>query len=120
MTQEQLYRGARLLVHPKRLQMVLHVGKSFKLVGAVITDPRIALWRKVLFFGSIAALLIVLFFPDILGEFVMSNVLPLLGTVLGVPLDAGFDWVAFILVVSSLLRLFPADLIATHYQHIFG
>jgi hypothetical protein len=120
MTQEQFYRGARLLAHPKRLQMLLHIGKSFRLIGATITDPRIALWRKVLFFGSIVALLVVLFFPDILGEFVLSTVLPLVGTVLGVPLDAGFDWVTFILVVSSLLRLFPPDLIAEHYQHIFG
>ena len=120
MTQEQLYKGARLLAQPKRLQMMLHMGKSFKLVGEVITDPRIALWRKALFFGSIIALLILLFFPDILGEFVMSSVLPVVGTVLGVPLDAGFDWVAFILAVTSLLHLFPAALIAEHYQHIFG
>ncbi len=120
MTQEQIFRGARMLAQPKRLQMLLHVGKSFNLVGALISDPRIALWRKALFFGSIVALLIVLFFPDILGEFVLSTVLPMVGTVLGVPLDAGFDWLAFILVVSSLLRLFPADLIAEHYRSIFG
>jgi hypothetical protein len=40
--------------------------------------------------------------------------------VLGVPLDAGFDWVAFALAVVSLLRFFPAELVAEHYQQIFG
>lgn len=120
MTQEQLYKGARLLAHPHRLQMLLHVGKSFKLVGSVISDPRIALWRKVFFFGAIALLLVLLFFPDLLGEFVMNTVLPLLGNLVGIPLDAGFDWAAFILAIPVLLRLFPADLISEHYRSIFG
>jgi hypothetical protein len=119
MTQQQLYRGARLLAHPKRLQMLLHAGKSFQLIGSLLVDPRIGLWRKALFFSSIALLLILLFFPDILGEFVMSIMMPLAGTVLGVPLDAGFDWAAFILVVPALLRFFPAELIAEHYRRIF-
>ncbi len=109
----------RLLSHPKRRDIFLHGGKTFKFIGALVTDPRIPLWRKVLFFGSIAALLLVLLFPDVINETFMSTVLPLLGTVLGVPIDAGFDWVAFALVVVSLLRFFPAPLVAEHYDRIF-
>jgi hypothetical protein len=40
--------------------------------------------------------------------------------VLGVPLDAGFDWIAFSLVVVNLLRFFPAEILSEHYQQIFG
>src|SRR5260370_4893229 len=68
---------------------------------------------------SIGALLIVLLFPDALNEVVLSTVFPLVGTVLGVPLDAGFDWVAFALAAVSLLRFFPAHLVAEHYRRIF-
>lgn len=120
MMQEQLYRGVKLLAQPQRLKMLLHAGKSFKFIGSLVSDRRIALWRKGLFFGSIALLLVLLFFPDLLGEFVMTTILPLVGTVLGIPLDAGFDWAAFIFAIPALLRLFPADLIAEHYRGIFG
>jgi hypothetical protein len=119
--QEQVYTKTptKLLVHPKRLDMLFHAGKSLKLVGSLMTDPRIAFWRKGLFFGAIALLLALLFFPDVFGEFVMSSILPLVGTVLGVPLDAGFDWLSFALVVVSLLRLFPPELVSEHYRGVF-
>ncbi len=104
---------------PRRLDIFFHVGKTFRLIGELITDRRIPLWRKALFFASIGALLVVLFFPDALGEFVMSTVLPLAGTVLGIPLDAGFDWVAFALAIVTLLRFFPANLVAEHYRDVF-
>jgi len=109
----------RLLSHPKRRDLFLHGGKTFKFIGALVADPRIPLWRKALFFGSIAALLLVLLFPDAINETIMSTALPLVGTVLGVPIDAGFDWVAFALVSVSLLRFFPAPLVAEHYDRIF-
>jgi hypothetical protein len=119
--QEQVYTRTRtnLLLHPKRLDMLFHAGKSLKLVGSLITDPRIAFWRKGLFFGALALLLALLLFPDVFGEFVLSTVLPLVGTVLGVPLDAGFDWLTFALVIVSLLRLFPPELVSEHYRSIF-
>ena len=104
---------------PKRLDIFFHLGKTFRLIGELLTDPRIPIWRKALFFASIGGLLIILFFPDALGEFVMSTALPLAGTVLGIPLDAGFDWVAFALAIVTLLRFFPADLVAEHYRHVF-
>ena len=108
-----------LLAHPKRRDIFLHGGKTFKFIGALVADPRIPLWRKALFFGSIAALLLVLLFPDAINETLLSTALPLVGTVLGVPIDAGFDWVTFALVSVSLLRFFPAPLVAEHYERIF-
>jgi len=118
-TQAERRRVTRPLAHPKRRDIFLHGAKTFKLIGALVTDPRIPLWRKALFFGSIAALLVVLLFPDAINEAVLSTALPLVGTVLGVPLDAGFDWVAFALVIVNLLRFFPAPLVAEHYDRIF-
>jgi hypothetical protein len=105
--------------HPGRLDVLFHGIKTFKLMRALVMDPRIPIIRKVFFFGALAALAVVLIFPDLLGEFVLSTVLPLVGTVLGVPLDAGFDWLAFGLVVVSLLRVFPPELVAEHYREIF-
>ena len=54
------------------------------------------------------------------SKVIPKMMLPLVGTVLGVPIDAGFDWVAFALVSISLLRFFPAPLVAEHYDRIFN
>ncbi|HZU67662.1 MAG TPA: hypothetical protein VFA09_10330 [Ktedonobacteraceae bacterium] len=105
---------------PRRIDVFLHAIKTFKLIGSLLVDRRIALWRKVFFFGSIIGLLVILLFPDLINEFVLTTVLPLVGTAFGVPLDAGIDWVGFALVVVSLLRFFPAELVAEHYRQIFA
>lgn len=107
------------LAHPKRFDVFFHGIKTFRLIGALLTESRIPLIRKVLFLGSIGALALILVFPDALGEVVMSTVLPLVGTVLGIPIDAGFDWIAFALLVVNLLRFFPSEIVAEHYGNIF-
>ncbi len=89
------------------------------MIGALLTDRRIPLWRKALFFGFVAGLLVILLFPDALNEFVLSMLVPLAGTVLGIPIDAGFDWIAFALALVSLLRFFPPELVAEHYRYVF-
>lgn len=109
----------RKLARPKRRDIFFHLIKTGKLIGALGTDRRISIVRKFLFFGMVIGLLAILLFPDAFGEVVMSVILPLVGTVLGVPLDAGFDWVTFAIVVVSLLHLFPAEIVSEHYQAIF-
>jgi len=84
-----------------------------------VTDRRVPLWSKLLFVSAIAGLLALLLFPDVLDEVVLSAILPLVGTLLGLPLDAGFDWLAFALALVSLLHVFPAPLVAEHYGRIF-
>jgi len=101
------------------MDIFLHISKTWKLIVALMTDRRVPLWRKAFFFGSIGALLVILLFPDMFNEAVLSTVLPLAGTVIGVPLDLGVDWVTFALVVVTLLRFFPAELVAEHYRQIF-
>ncbi len=110
---------AKKFAHPKRLDIFFHFIKTARLLKDLLLDRRIPVYRKLLFLGSIGALIVVLFFPDLLGEAVLSTVMPLVGTVLGVPVDAGFDWITFALLIVSLLRYFPADVVSEHYQDIF-
>ena len=111
------YSGEKL--QPRRRDIFLHAGKTFRLIGGLMTDRRVPLWRKLLFAGSIGGLLLLLFFPDLFGEAVLSTVLPIVGTVAGVPIDAGFDWMVFALVAVNLLKFFPAELVAEYYRNIF-
>ncbi len=104
---------------PRRMEIFLHIAKTGRLIKALLLDRRVSLWRKVFFFGAISGLLFLLLFPDLLNETIMSTVLPLAGTVLGVPLDAGFDWLAFAIAVVTLFRFFPPELVAEHYRRIF-
>jgi len=86
---------------------------------ALFKDRRVSTIRKALFIVAAAALLAVLFFPDLIDETVLSVALPVVGTVLGVPLDAGLDWLAFALLGTNLLRIFPPEIVAEHYVSIF-
>lgn len=112
------YEGEKL--RPRRRDVFLHAGKTFKLIGGLMTDRRVPLWRKLLFVGSIGGLVLLLFFPDLFSEAVLTAVLPLVGTIAGVPIDAGFDWMAFAMVAVNLLKFFPAELVTEYYRNIFG
>jgi hypothetical protein len=104
---------------PGRMQIFLHIVKTGRLIKALLFDRRVSLWRKAFFFGAIGGLLFILLFPDLLNETIMSTVLPLAGTVIGVPLDASFDWLAFAIAIVTLFRFFPPELVAEHYRQIF-
>ena len=110
---------AQKRTRPGRLEIFLHIVKTGKLIKALVFDRRVPLWRKAFFFSAIGGLLFLLLFPDLLNETVMSIALPLAGTVLGVPLDAGFDWLAFAIAVVTLFRFFPPELVTEHYRQIF-
>ena len=118
MTQTQTYAHAR--TQPRRRDIFLHIGKTFKLIGGLMTDRRVSIWRKLLFVSSIVALLALMFFPDFFSEAFLSVVLPIVGTVLGVPVDAGMDWIAFALLAVNLLKFFPAEMVGEYYTNIFG
>jgi hypothetical protein len=108
------------LAKPKRFDIFLHGFKTTKLVGRLMKDRRVPVTRKLLFLGSVGGLLVIMLFPDIISETFLSVILPFVGTVLGIPIDAGMDWVAFALLLVNLLRFFPEDLVAEHYKMIFG
>lgn len=104
---------------PKRFDIFLHAIKTSKLIGVLLCDKRIFVLRKIAFVCLITGLLALLLFPDAFNEVVLSTVLPIVGTILGIPLDAGLDWIAFALLIVNLLRLFPAEIVAEHYEQIF-
>jgi hypothetical protein len=114
-TQHRTY--PKRLIQPKRLDIFLHIFKTFRLMGALLADRQIHILRKLAFLGSVGVLLALLLFPDI--PIVLSAVLPIIGTALGVPIDAGIDWTVFALLLVSLLRLFPAERVSEHYARIF-
>jgi hypothetical protein len=105
---------------PRRRDIFFHAIKTSRLIGALTKDRRVSIARKVIFFVLVLLLLAVLLFPDAIDELGLSIVLPVLGTVLGLPIDAGFDWLAFALAVVSLFRLFPAEIVSEHYQRLFA
>src|SRR5258708_28376054 len=74
---------------PRRFDIFWHAAKTGRLIKALTTDRPVPFWRKALFFRSIGAFLLVLLFPDALIEVGLRTPIPLVGTVLGVPLDAG-------------------------------
>jgi hypothetical protein len=110
---------AKKIAHPKRLDIFFHGLKTAKLVKALMADRRISIARKGFFISTIIAFLIILLFPDAIGETFLSVVLPFIGTLLGIPIDVGFDWIAFALIAVNLLRLFPKEILSEHYGRIF-
>ncbi len=114
-----LQQTSQKLARPGRFEVFFHLIKTGKLIGSLLIDRRVSIIRKLLFVLSVGIFVIVLFFPDAIGEVALSALLPLVGTVLGVPIDAGFDWIAFALTVVSLLRFFPPEMVSEHYRNIF-
>ncbi len=98
--------------------LLFHIRKTFSLVGSVLSDRRVHWFPKVTFLGCISALLIALLGGDAVSELV-SNVLPVVGPVLGIPIDGSVDWVVFSVAAFNLLRLFPADVVGEHYDRLF-
>ncbi len=116
MMQQQM---VKQVAYPKLPQIFFHGIKTTKLIGALFKDPRVAAFRKALFVLAVVLLVVILFFPDVVGELGLSAALPIVGTILGVPIDGSVDWAAFALLAVNLLRIFPADVVAEHYDEIF-
>lgn len=100
----------------KRRQILFHPVRSLRFVRALMLDRRISLARKAVFVLLVSTMLLLLLFPDIIEESILSTVMPVLGTILGIPLDVGFNWAAFAVVSVYLLRLFPADVVHEIYS----
>ncbi len=104
---------------PKKTDLVFHSIKTVKLVGAVLSDKRVALVRKVAYLGLIGGLLALLLFPEALGDFftAVTPFLPLVGIEL--PAEGTVDWLVFALATSSLLKIFPKEIVGEHYDRLF-
>ncbi|RAQ96771.1 hypothetical protein [Thermogemmatispora tikiterensis] len=120
MSRELLMPGTRpRRLWPRRLDLLFHLIKTVRLIAYLLRHEHVGIGRKVLFVSGCGLLLFLLLFPDTFGELVSSTLLPVVGTILGVPLDAGFDWLTLVLVLVSLLRVFPAEVVEEGYRRIF-
>ncbi|HZC79555.1 MAG TPA: hypothetical protein VE258_17495 [Ktedonobacterales bacterium] len=104
--------------NPNQFALLLHIRKTFALVGAVLADPRVPRVSKAAFMTAIGALVLALVGADGASALVES-LLPIVGPVLGLPADAAFDWIAFSVAAFNLLKLFPADIVGEHYDRLF-
>ena len=116
---QQTTQGVQTFKRPSKFAMFFHGFKTLNLIRELLIDERVPLARKAFFLVPVLGLILILIFPDALNEAFLSTVLPIIGTILGIPIDAGFDWVAFALAVMALLQIFPKEVVAEHYQDIF-
>lgn len=107
-------------LQPKYWNLLIHIGKTVRLIWACITDPNINDFRKLLFILSAIASGICIFFMDVLPDWLAGIIIPLIGFVAGIPIDLVADWLLIPLVIIGLIKLFPKDRVAFHYAEIFG
>ena len=111
--------GTSTAVKPKAWALIIHLRKTFSLIGAVLSDPRVHWIRKTLFLGTIAALIAALVGGDAVTEFLDGLFLPVFGNLLGIPIDGTFDWIALSVAAYNLLKLFPPEVVGEHYDRLF-
>ncbi len=103
---------------PNPFAMFFHIGKTARLAGAILRDPRVSIFRKLFFLVSIAVLLLALAAPETIGA-VVSNVIPLVGPAIDIPADVTLDWVAVAVAAFNLMRIFPDEIVSEHYDRLF-
>jgi hypothetical protein len=104
---------------PRRRDLVFHFFKTLRLVGDVLWDRRVSLLRKGIFVVGIGVLLILLLFPEVVGDgaTLLAAIFPLFGVEL--PAEGVADWLAFALASFSLLSVFPKEIVGEHYEQLF-
>lgn len=102
--------------------LLLHARKTVGLAAAVLRDVRIHWFHKALYLVAVCSLLLAVLFPEALGDLLTFIGIPGLGGVLdllGLPVDATIDWVAFAVATYNLLRIFPSEIVGEHYDRLF-
>lgn len=104
---------------PRRRDLVFHLFKTIRLVGSVLWDKRVSFLRKAAFVVGIGVLLVLLLFPETLGDgaTLLAALFPLLGV--EIPAEGALDWLAFALASFSLLSVFPKEIVGEHYEQLF-
>ncbi len=104
---------------PRRRDLLFHLFKSVRLIGAVLKDNRVSIVRKGAYVAGMAILVALLLFPEALADSVtfLSPLFSLVGVEL--PAEGSIDWLALGLASFSLLSLFPKEVLGEHYERIF-
>jgi hypothetical protein len=104
---------------PGRIESLFRIGGTVKLVNALMRDQRVAPARKVCFAASLAGIIGVMLFPELIADGFLASILPFISGIIGVPIEAGFDWFTFVMLLPILLRIFPSDIMEEHYLRVF-
>ena len=117
--QQQRPLQSREYKQPRRRDLVFHFFKTLRLVGTVLWDKRVSLVRKGIFVAGIGVLLVLLLFPEVIGDgaTLLAAIFPLFGVEL--PAEGVADWLAFALASFSLLSVFPKEIVGEHYEQLF-
>jgi hypothetical protein len=104
---------------PRRRDLLFHIFKSTRLIGAMLKDNRVSILRKGAYLAGMAILLVLLLFPEVLAD--SATLLTPLFSMVGVelPAEGSIDWLALGFASFSLLSLFPKEILGEHYEQIF-
>lgn len=106
---------------PSPAALLIHLPKTFSLIGAMMRDARVKAFPKFMFISSLGFLLLALIFPEVSAD-VLALFAPILGPVfdaIGIPTEGAIDWLAIGIAAYNLFKLFPSEVVGEHYDQIF-
>jgi hypothetical protein len=104
---------------PGRIESFFRMRRTIQLVNSLMRDARVSAVRKVGFAAALISLLVAMIFPELVADSFLSTIMPFISSIVGIPLEAGIDWFAFVMLLPVLMRIFPAQIMQEHYQIIF-
>lgn len=106
-------------VRPHPWEMALHPVTTIQFMNALRRDARISFVRKVLYAAPIMALLVGLLLPESIVALGVAALLPFVGPLVNLPVDAALDWFALGLVAYALLGILPKHVVREHHSQLF-
>ena len=104
---------------PSLWHWLTHIRKTFRLIGTLLRDSRVAFIRKVFFILFVIVFGVILFIPDsiIIGALavVVNIAAPFLGLSVGV-----VDVALLATIMYGLLRFFPHAIVAEQTARLYG
>lgn len=104
---------------PHPWEMVLHPITTVRFMNALRRDPRISHVRKLLYVGPIVVLVVALLLPESVVAAGVALLLPLVGPLVNLPVDAALDWFAVGLAAYALLGVLPRRIVREHHARLF-
>jgi hypothetical protein len=104
---------------PHPWEMVLHPITTLRFMNALRRDPRISHVRKLLYVGPILVLLVAFLLPESVVAAGVALLLPLVGPLVNLPVDAALDWFAIGLAAYALLGVLPRRIVREHHARLF-
>jgi hypothetical protein len=104
---------------PHPWEMVLHPITTLRFMNALRRDPRISHVRKLLYIGPILVLLVAFLLPESVVAAGVALLLPLVGPLVNLPVDAALDWFAIGLAAYAFLGVLPRRIVREHHARLF-